>query len=184
MTRVARAAARLFVLLVAAGWLAAAGVKLAPAFDFQTLMLLPVNQQLPEFTLPPIDGNEPGFSSSDLAGQVAVLNMFASWCPPCREEHGVLLDLADRSVPLYGLNYKDPPAAARRWLEMLGNPYLRTGADRDGSIAESLEMRGLPQTLVVDGAGQIAYVHVGAMTDADVRDIIFPLITTLRDRAP
>ena len=177
------AVARLFVLLLAIGWLAATGARPAPAFDFQTLMLLPMNQQLPEFALPPIDDGDPGFSSSDLAGQVALVNVFASWCPPCREEHGVLLDLAERGVPLYGLNYKDAPAAARRWLDTLGNPYLRTGADRDGHVAKSLELRGLPQTLVVDRAGRIAYVHVGAMTNADVRDIIFPLITTLRERA-
>jgi cytochrome c biogenesis protein CcmG, thiol:disulfide interchange protein DsbE len=177
------AIARLFVLLLAACWLVAAGARPAPAFDFQTLMLLPVNQQLPEFALPPIDDEAPGFSSSDLAGEVVLVNIFASWCQPCREEHGVLLDLAERGVPIYGWNYKDAPAAARHWLEALGNPYLRVGADPDGSIAKSLELRGLPQTLLVDAGGRIAYVHVGAMTETDVRDIIFPLITTLRDRA-
>jgi cytochrome c biogenesis protein CcmG/thiol:disulfide interchange protein DsbE len=110
--------------------------------------------------------------------------VFASWCAPCREEHAILLDLAGRGVPLYGLNYKDTPAAVRRWLTTLGNPYLRTGADRDGSVANSLQLRGLPQTVVVDRSGRIAFVHVGAMTHSDVHDAILPLITTLRDRAP
>lgn len=178
------APARLVVVFLAASALAAAAARSVPAFDFQTLMLLPVNQQLPEFALPPIDDEAPGFSSSDLAGQVALVNVFASWCPPCREEHEVLLDLAGGGVPLYGLNYKDAPAAARRWLDTLGNPYLRTGADRDGRVAQSLELRGLPQTLVVDASGRIAYVHVGAMTGTDVREIILPLIATLRERAP
>jgi cytochrome c biogenesis protein CcmG/thiol:disulfide interchange protein DsbE len=152
--------------------------------DFQTLMLMPVGRPLPEFVLAPIDDDEPGFSSADLAGQVALLNVFASWCAPCREEHAVLLDLADRGVPLYGLNYRDAPAAARRWLTTLGNPYHRSGADRDGSIAHGLELRGLPQTVVVDRSGRIAFVHIGAMTGLDVRDIILPLIATLRERAP
>lgn len=178
----ARMAARIFVLLVVA--LTSAGARMAPAFDFRALMLMPVGHPLPEFVLPPIDDDAPGFSSADLAGQVALLNVFASWCAPCREEHAVLLDLAERGVPLYGLNYKDAPAAARRWLTTLGNPYLRTGADRDGSVANGLELRGLPQTVVVDRSGRIAFVHVGAMTVSDVRDIILPLIDTLRDRAP
>ena len=176
--------ARLLVLFVAAWGLATAGARPAPALDFQTLMLLPVGRQVPDFTLPPIDDKAPGFSSSDLTGKVALVNVFASWCLPCREEHAVLLDLAARGVPVYGLNYKDPPAAARRWLETLGNPYVRTGSDRDGQVAESLELRGLPQTLVVDHCGRIAFVHVGAMTGADVHDTIFPLISTLRDKAP
>jgi cytochrome c biogenesis protein CcmG/thiol:disulfide interchange protein DsbE len=176
-----KASARIFVLLLVI--LILAGARMAPAFDFQDLMLMPVGRPLPEFVLTPIDDNEPGFSSAELAGQVALLNVFASWCAPCREEHAVLLDLADRGVPLYGLNYKDAPAAARRWLTTLGNPYLRTGADRDGSVANRLELRGLPQTVVVDRSGRIAFVHVGAMTDSDMRDIILPLIATLRDRA-
>ena len=175
---------RLFILVVAAWGLAAAGARPAPALDAQTLMLLPVGREVADFALPPIDGEAPGFSSADLVGEIVLINVFASWCLPCREEHAVLLDLTDRGVPVYGLNYKDAPAAARRWLETLGNPYLRTGADADGSAAESLEFRGLPQTLVVDPSGRIAFVHVGAMTDADVRNIIFPLIKTLRDRAP
>ncbi len=179
-----QAVAQIVIVIVSAFWLAATEARPVLAFDFQTLMLLPVNRHLPEFVLPPIDDQAPGFSSSDLAGKVALINVFASWCLPCREEHAVLLDLTYRGVPVYGLNYKDAPAAARRWLETLGNPYLRTGADADGSVAESLELRGLPQTLVVDPSGRIAFVHVGAMTDADVRDIIFPLIKTLRDRAP
>lgn len=173
---------RLFILVIAAWGLAAAGARPAPALDAQTLMLLPVGREVGDFALPPIDDQAPGFSSADLAGKVALVNVFASWCLPCREEHPVLLDLADRGVALYGLNYKDAPAAARRWLESLGNPYTRTGADADGSVAESLGLSGLPQTLIVDPSGRIAFVHVGAMTDADVRDIVYPLITTLRDR--
>ena len=161
-----------------------AGPRAPAAFDFQTLMLLPVEQPLSAFTLPPIDDEAPGFSSSDLSGTVTLLNIFASWCAPCREEHGVLLDLAEQGVPVYGLNYKDSPAAARRWLQALGNPYLRTGADRDGGIAHMLELRGLPQTMVVDASGRIAYVHVGAMTKEDAHDIILPLITRLRQHAP
>ena len=177
-----KAAARIFVLFLVI--LTLAGARMARAFDFQDLMLMPVGRPLPEFVLAPIEDDEPGLSSEDLAGQVALLNVFASWCAPCREEHAVLLDLADRGVPLYGLNYKDTPAAARRWLATLGNPYRRTGADRDGSVANSLELRGLPQTVVVDRLGRIAFVHVGAMTDSDMRDIILPLIATLSDHAP
>lgn len=177
-------AARVFVLLLVFWCLAVAGARPTPALDFQLLMLSPIGGPLPEFTLPPLEGEKAGLSSADLSGQVALLNVFASWCAPCREEHPVLLDLAADGVPLYGLNYKDPPAAARRWLETLGNPYRRIGADHDGSVAASLDLRGLPQSVLVDKDGRIAYVHVGALTTTDVERIVRPLIATLRERAP
>ncbi len=154
------------------------------AFDVQTLMPIPANRQLPQFVLPPINSQEPGFSSADLAGEVVIVNIFASWCSPCREEHGVLMDLSDRGVPIFGVNYKDTPVAARHWLQTLGSPYRRTGADRNGRIAESMDLRGLPQTMVVDTAGRIAYVQVGAVTNEDAHDIILPLIARLRQEAP
>ena len=96
----ARRAGRILVFLLVA--LASAGPRTAPAFNFQDLMLIPLGGPLPEFVLAPIDDDAPGFSSADLAGQVALLNVFASWCAPCREEHAVLLDLAERGVPCMG----------------------------------------------------------------------------------
>lgn len=156
----------------------------ATALDPQSLMLLPIGRPVPTFTVPPIDDEQPGFSSADLDGDVTMVNVFASWCGPCREEHPVLLDLAQRGVPIYGLNYKDDARAARRWLDTLGNPYRRTGADRDGDVADGLDLYGLPQTLVIDRDGTIAYVHVGAMTEEDVSETIMPAVERLRAAGP
>lgn len=167
------------LLLAACAVLAWAIVNPALALDPQSLMLVPVGRPLPEFALPGIGGSGPGFSSTDLKGEVTLVNVFASWCAPCREEHPVLTDLAERGVPVYGINYKDPPDAAQRWLDRLGDPYRKTGADTDGAVADSLDLFGLPQTLVVDRDGTIAHVHVGAITEADASDTILPLVERL-----
>lgn len=147
-------------------------------------MLGPIGRPLPPFTLPPVDDSGSGLSSSDLIGEVSLLNVFASWCAPCREEHPVLLDLTRRGIAVYGLNYKDAPDAARRWLDRLGDPYRRAGADPDGRTADSLDLFGLPQTFVVDRNGIIAYVHTGAMTEADAVETIIPLVRRLRGDPP
>ena len=119
-----------FVALVV---LLAIGLTLSPREEPLPLIGKPV----PEFDLPPVKGRTLGLSSADLGrGEVSLVNVFASWCFACREEHPVLLDLKARGlVPIHGLNYKDPPDDAARWLAKWGEPYTRTGADVDGRVA-------------------------------------------------
>ena len=143
-----------------------------------------VGKTVPAFTLPPVQGRTPGLSSGDLHGEVSLVNVFASWCVACRAEHPLFMRLArDRAVPLHGLNYKDAPADAARWLDSLGDPYTRTGADRDGRVAIDWGVYGVPETFVIGADGKIAYKHVGPITEPALARTILPLVMNLRRRA-
>jgi cytochrome c biogenesis protein CcmG/thiol:disulfide interchange protein DsbE len=138
-----------------------------------------IDQPVPRFALPPLAGQPHGFSSSDLDGHVSLVNIFASWCGPCRTEHPVLNALAKSGrVAVYGINYKDKPEAAAAWIAALGNPYTRIGAD-DGRVGIEWGVYGVPETFVVDRAGRIRYKHVGPLTAADVAQTILPLVARL-----
>jgi cytochrome c biogenesis protein CcmG, thiol:disulfide interchange protein DsbE len=109
------------------------------------------------------------------------VNVFASWCVACRAEHPVLVELAGRHVvPIHGLNYKDKPADAAQWLDRLGDPYTRTGADLDGRIGIDWGVYGVPETFVIGRDGRIAYKHVGPLTPEFVRDRLLPMIEHLK----
>jgi len=138
-----------------------------------------IDQEAPQFKLPPLDQGEPGLSTADLTGQVSLVNTFASWCVPCRAEHPVLNALArSKRVAIYGINYKDKPAAASAWIAELGNPYARIGVD-DGRVGIEWGVYGVPETFVVDRSGRIRYKHVGPLTQADVERTILPLVAKL-----
>src|SRR6266568_928580 len=95
-----------------------------------------IGKPVPVFSLPPVKGRELGLSNTDLDGGVSLVNVFASWCVACREEHALLMQLkAGGAMPVHGLDYKDEPDNAARWLNSMGDPYTRTGADRDGRVA-------------------------------------------------
>ena len=141
-----------------------------------------IGQPVPEFSLPPVKGRALGLSSADLRGQVSLVNVFASWCVACREEHPVLMRLRDTGiVPIHGLNYKDKPDDAQAWLNELGDPYTRTGADISGRVAIDWGVYGVPDTFVIDRDGRIAHKHIGAITPEALRDTIMPMITKLRE---
>lgn len=138
-----------------------------------------IDQPAPHFELPPLVAGERGFSSADLTGHVSLVNTFASWCAPCREEHPVLNALArTRRVAIYGIDYKDKEDAARAWIAELGDPYTRIGAD-DGRIGIDWGVYGVPETFIVDKAGRIRYKHVGPLTAGDVQETILPLVARL-----
>lgn len=120
----------------------------------------------------------PGFASADLAkGQVTVVNFWASWCGPCVDEHPLLTQLRDDAkISIYGVNYKDDPAAARRFLSRYGLPFAAVGTDPDGRRAIDWGVYGMPETFVIDGQGRIAYKHVGPMSAESIQQKIIPAI--------
>ena len=136
----------------------------------------------PEFDLPPVMGRERGLSSSDLKGDVRLVNFFASWCPPCWREHPLLVQLTeDGVVAVFGINYRDRPEAARRYLDRLGDPYARSGADIDGKVGQAWGVAAMPTTYIVDRRGHIVYKHIGPITQSDLDKTILPVIESLRE---
>ena len=147
--------------------------------DISELPSALIDKPAPDFVLPPIAGDGPGLSRADLVGKVSLVNVFASWCPPCRIEHPILMRLNREGVPVFGINYKDKPEDAKAFLEELGNPYRAIGADRTGRIAIDWGVYGYPETFIVDAAGRIRYRHVGPILPRDLDDTIYPILKKL-----
>ncbi len=140
-----------------------------------------VGRPVPKFALPPVQGRTLGLSSENLVGEVALVNVFASWCTACLEEHPIFMRLRREGVvPVHGLNYKDAPADAAAWLDRHGDPYTRTGADRDGRVGIEWGVYGVPETYVVGRNGRIHHRQVGPLSDEIVATTIMPLIRELR----
>lgn len=143
-----------------------------------------IGRPAPTTEFAPLDGlvaggtAVPGFNSAALAsGEPVIVNFFASWCLPCVEEHPQLVALAERTgVKIYGVNYKDAPEAARRFLGRYGNPYAAVGVDPAGRGAIEWGVYGMPETFVIDGAGKIAFKQVGPITAATLESKILPAI--------
>lgn len=136
-----------------------------------------IDRPVPDFALPALYDDTSGLSRKDLAGRVTLVNFFASWCAPCREEHSELMALARRpGVALDGIAYKDKPEDSRRFLDRFGNPYGEVGVDRSGTTAIDFGVYGVPETYVVDRTGRIRLRHVGPLTKADLEQEILPLV--------
>ena len=130
-----------------------------------------INKPVPEFTLQAVPGvGVPGLATADLkAGKVSVVNVWASWCAPCRIEHPLLTELARRNdIALVGINYKDAPENAARFLGTLGQPFAAIGMDSNGRTAVDWGVYGVPETFVVDGQGNIRYKHIGPLTPESI----------------
>jgi len=126
-----------------------------------------IGKEVPSFTLLALEGiGVPGFDSTGLkSGHVTVINVWASWCVPCRQEHPLLMELAKRQdIRLYGINYKDEPENAKRFIGALGLPFEAVGVDEDGRVAIDFGVYGVPETFIVDGAGKIRYKWIGPLT--------------------
>jgi cytochrome c biogenesis protein CcmG/thiol:disulfide interchange protein DsbE len=148
--------------------------------DPSVLPSMLIDKPAPEFVLPPLRDGGPGLTTTDLMGRVSVVNVFASWCVPCRAEHPLLMRLREEGVAaLHGLNYKDARDDAIEWLDQLGDPYDRIGADRDGRVAIDWGVYGVPETFILDGEGRIRYKHVGPITPAIYEAVILPVIEGL-----
>lgn len=158
---------------------------LQPGRDPSLVPSAMIDKPAPEFALPAVEGlDRPGLDRANLQdGDVSLVNVFASWCLPCRAEHPLIVELADREgVTVHGINYKDKPEDATAWLAELGNPYSRVGAD-SGRAAIEWGVYGVPETFVIDGKGHIRYHHRGPLFPAIVESDIVPLIDRLRAEA-
>jgi cytochrome c biogenesis protein CcmG/thiol:disulfide interchange protein DsbE len=139
-----------------------------------------IDKPAPAFTLPQLHAADKTFSQNDMLGKVWMLNVWASWCVACREEHPHLVALARTgAVPIYGLNYKDERADGIAWLARFGDPYRLSAYDRDGRIGIDYGVYGVPETYVIDKAGIIRYKRIGIVTPEIVRDKILPLVKEL-----
>lgn len=139
-----------------------------------------IDQPAPRFDLPPLPGRDKGVSSGDLEGKVSIVNIFASWCIPCRAEAPVLMGLAQAAkVPIYGINQKDKPEDAEAYLKELGDPYAAIGRDADRKVSIDWGAYGAPETFIVDAQGRIRFKQAAPLTQADIRDTILPLLAKL-----
>ena len=163
----------LFLVLVA---FLAVGLRLDPREVPSPL----VGKPAPAFQAAALARPEATIKRDDLLGQVWLLNVWASWCGACRDEHPLLVDFARRGgVPIYGLNYKDKREDGLSWLRQFGNPYTDSLFDPEGRIGIDYGVYGVPETFVIDRAGVIRYKHIGPITPAVLRDKIEPLLKQL-----
>ena len=140
-----------------------------------------IGKSAPQFALPPLPGRDDGLSNADLANKISLVNVFASWCVACRDEHPLFMQMQAQGIlPIQGINYKDRPEDAERWLAQLGDPYTRIGADRDGRAAIEWGVYGVPESFLVDGNGRIVYKHIGAVTPQALKETILPLVEQLQ----
>ncbi|MBI4207046.1 MAG: DsbE family thiol:disulfide interchange protein [Betaproteobacteria bacterium] len=143
-----------------------------------------INKAAPAFELPQLHAPERTFSPQSMAGQVWILNVWASWCVACREEHPVLTDLAKRGVaPLLGLNYKDKRDDAITWLQRFGDPYRLSVSDINGKVGIDYGVYGVPETYVIDKQGVIRYKRIGPVTPEILQQKILPLVKELNGNA-
>ena len=144
---------------------------LNPDRDPNAIPSVLISQPAPTFDLPPVEGiGVPGLSRENLIGnpEPVVVNVFASWCVPCRAEHAVLTRMVERDgIRLFGINYKDKPEDARAWLDNLGNPYELIGSDLNGRAGIEWGISGVPETFIVAGDGTVLYRYVGPIVGAD-----------------
>ncbi|HEY8595900.1 MAG TPA: DsbE family thiol:disulfide interchange protein [Devosiaceae bacterium] len=167
------------IVLGALVWLFATNIGRDPGYIPSVL----INKPAPDFTLPPVAGLEhdgapvPGFSTATLKGQVSVVNVFASWCIPCRDEAPLLVDLSRQGgFQILGINQKDQPANAAAFLARYGNPYAAIGADSDGRVSIDWGVYGVPETFIVDPRGIITHKIVGPLNAQNIEKDLLPAI--------
>ena len=139
-----------------------------------------IGKPAPGFTLARLDDPARTIAREELLGKVWMLNVWASWCAPCREEHPLLVEFGKRKlVPIYGLNYKDTRVQANGFLNQLGNPYEASLFDADGRVGIDFGVYGVPETFIIDRQGVVRFKHVGALTPDVLRTRIEPLLRQL-----
>jgi len=139
-----------------------------------------INKAAPTFRLPQLQDPSKTFSAEDMRGKVWILNVWASWCVSCRDEHPLLIEYAKSgAVPIYGLNWKDKREDALAWLDELGDPYVLSAADLEGRIAIDYGVYGAPETYLIDQSGVIRHKHIGPVTPDVWKDEFMPRVQQL-----
>jgi cytochrome c biogenesis protein CcmG/thiol:disulfide interchange protein DsbE len=140
-----------------------------------------LNKPAPEFELPSVEDPAVTVGSSDYAGQFALVNVWATWCVGCRHEHDFLLTLTGRNeVPIYGLNWRDSREEARKWLEQLGNPYVASAYDADGTVGIDWGVYGAPETFLIGPDGTVLHKHLSPLTEEIWQQDFLPRINAAR----
>jgi cytochrome c biogenesis protein CcmG/thiol:disulfide interchange protein DsbE len=161
-----------FVLLIFLG----IGLRLKP----QEIPSPLIDKPAPAFRLPQVEDAGKVFQPQDMRGKVWLLNVWASWCAPCRAEHPVLLEFSKQgTVPIVGLNYTDQRADSQKWLSEFGNPYTVSAFDSDGKVGIEYGVYGVPETYLIDKRGKIRLKHIGPITPQVIRDKLLPAIQEL-----
>jgi cytochrome c biogenesis protein CcmG/thiol:disulfide interchange protein DsbE len=139
-----------------------------------------INKPAPAFQLPQLQDPAKTFSATEMRGKVWLLNVWATWCLPCREEHPLLVELArSGAVPIYGMDYKDKRDDALSLLKEMGDPYVLCASDNDGRVSIDYGVYGVPETYLIDREGVIRFKQVGPLTRDAVQDKILPLVKEL-----
>lgn len=139
-----------------------------------------IDKPAPDFTLTDIHDPSRHFSSHEMLGKVWILNVYASWCESCRDEHPLLVDFSGkRLAPIIGLDYKDKPEDARKWLDQMGNPYELSVSDLDGRVGINYGVYGVPETYIIDKTGIIRDKIIGPVTTQSINERIIPMIKEL-----
>ena len=141
-----------------------------------------VGKPAPEFSLPRLGNPAERLERADLLGQVSLFNVWATWCAGCREEHHLLVELAQSGIAIYGLNYKDQYRPALDWLDRFEDPYVASGYDPEGRTGIDFGVYGLPETFVIDARGNIVDKHIGPLDRDAVQSRILPLLRRLEAR--
>ena len=153
------------------------GLKLDPRVVPSPL----INKPAPAFQLPQMGEAGKSVSTADMRGKVWLLNVWASWCTACREEHPLLMDMSRRGdIPLIGMDYKDTDAEASAVLQQAGNPYRKVAVDRDGRVGIDYGVYGVPETYIIDKLGIIRYKQIGPITEEVLNQKILPLFKGLQ----
>ncbi len=136
-----------------------------------------LDKPAPQFDLPSLTDTAQRVTSQDYEGELTLINVWATWCPGCRQEHGFLLQLAETgAIPIYGLNWRDNGPEARKWLQQLGDPYVATAFDEDGRVGIDWGVYGAPETFLVAADGTVLYKHLGPLTWGLWREYFVPLL--------
>ena len=153
-------------------------LALQPGYDPRALPSVMIDKEAPAFALAGLSGD--AVSRDGLKGKPFVVNFFASWCVPCREEHPLLMRLSEKEhIPLYGIAYKDRPEDSRRLLAQFGNPYRAVGIDNDGRAGLDFGVYGVPETYLIDSSGHIRKKFTGPMTAQQVQQELLPMLKEL-----
>ena len=140
-----------------------------------------IDKPAPEYELPRVKDPMLTIGSADYSGQLVLVNIWATWCVGCRQEHDYLLDLAGRNkIPIYGINWRDQRAEALVWLQQLGDPYVASAYDEDGRVGIDWGVYGAPETFLVSAGGSVVYKHIGPMDESVWQGEFVPRIAEQR----